>query len=57
MRFKLDYLNSEPEMLTGTTKSIAQVGVVALEILRFAFVEKYEALGLSTTLKRLRQGL
>lgn len=57
MRFKLDYLNSEPEMLTGTSKSVAQVGVVALEILRFAFAEKYEALGLSATLKRLRQGL
>jgi len=57
IRFKLDYLNADPQMLTGTAKSVAQVGVTALEIFRHAFTQRYESLGLTLTLQRLREGL
>lgn len=57
MHFQLTYLSADPQMLRGTMKSTAQVGVTVLGIFRHVLNERYNALGLAEKLKDLRQDL
>jgi hypothetical protein len=56
-QFKLLYLTADPTIIGGTLKSAAQAGVIALEIFRYIFKERYDLLGLTPRLQTLRQGL
>lgn len=57
VQFRLAYLSAELEVIRGTMKSVAQVGIVGLCIFRHIFRERYDILGLTDTLPALRCGL
>jgi hypothetical protein len=57
IRWELSYLTKEPEVITGTMKSVAQTGIVCLRVFRHVFPERFEELGISKGLEALQQGL
>lgn len=57
LSFQLAYVTKEREMLTGTMKSTAQIGVTVLEVFGHALKGKYDSLGLAGRMQELRKGL
>jgi hypothetical protein len=56
-QFKILYLSTHPPTIRGTLKSVAQTGVCSLLIFRNAFPERFDLLGITETLRSLRQRL
>jgi hypothetical protein len=56
-RFTIAYLTADGDVIRGTMKSVAQVGVVGLDIFQHVFPERFEQLGVTQRLKGLRAGL
>lgn len=57
IQFKVLYLTADPEVMSGTLKSVAQVGGASLLIFKNVFLERFNLLGISAALEDLRRGL
>lgn len=56
-QFTLAYLTGDPLVIQGAMKSVAQVGVVVLDVFQHVFNERFKRLGITTRLPELRNGL
>jgi hypothetical protein len=57
IRWEVTYLTSEPEVIRGTFKSVAQTGVISLRVFRHVFPKRFQALGITESFSTLQQGL
>jgi hypothetical protein len=57
LRFQIAYLTDEPEVIRGTLKSVAQTGVCSLLVFRDVFRERFDLLGVTESIRQLRNGL
>lgn len=56
-QFRLAYLTADAAVIQGAMKSVAQVGVVVLDIFRSVCPERFKQLGITELLPELRAGL
>jgi hypothetical protein len=56
-QFKLTYLSKDIGNVSGTMKSVSQIGVTVLKIFGLVFPKRYEELGLPNTVQELCIGL
>lgn len=57
IEFKSNYLTDDDPSLRLCLKTTAQIGVCVLDIFRLIYKERFDLLGLTEILKRLKQGL
>ncbi len=56
-QFTLAYLTEDRAVIEGAMKSVAQVGVVVLDVFRWVLRDRFDLLGVTTRLESLRRGL
>jgi hypothetical protein len=57
IRFQVAYLTAEPEVIKGTMKSVAQTGLCSLLVFHDVFPERFDLLGITESIQKLRKGL
>ena len=55
--YKSSYLQGDGDALDHTLKTTVQAGICALEVLKEAFFERFELLGVNARLLELRKGV